>query len=292
MRLDFFVVGAQKAGTTTVHEYLKTHPKIYLPIEKETRYFSENISKGISWYINNFYKGSSPEQLKGEVCPDYMMYDSVPERIKEEFPKSKVILCLRNPVDRAYSHYKMSFLRKREAREFKLAVHSLMFAPKDNIVDRNFDYLKFGEYGRILEGFLEYFESDSIYIVFFEELIDNPDDEVKKIVKWLGEDPHLLGRDDKQAFNQSKEIRFSIIHSFIVYLQKSKSIKLALSMIVSRRKLRGIAKWIKYEVNTKEANLPCLESETREELVNYYQADIKKLEFLIDRPVPWEEYKA
>jgi len=291
MQLDFFVVGAQKAGTTTVHEFLSSHPNIYLPIEKETRFFSGQSDKSVSWYLDKYFRNAPASQLKGEVCPDYMMFSESPRLIKQSFPESKIIFCLRNPVDRAYSHYKMSYLRGRETRGFGDAIRELVNKPADSPVERSFDYLKFGEYGRIIDDFLEYFEAGSIFVMFFDDLIVNPENEVKKIIEWLGEDSKLLSSPKKQAFNQSKEIRFTILHSLINFLQDSKQIKHALSMIIDRGKLRKAAKWIKFELNTKEPNLPSLTPEARAELVEYYRADIKQLELKIGAQVPWVEYK-
>lgn len=106
---NFLIVGAQKCGTTSLHEYLYQHPQIYLPEGKETKFFAEDArySKGITYYEDVCFSTYSGESAVGEVDPDYMYFEQALERIAEhlDLRTTKLIFVLRNPVDRAFSHY-------------------------------------------------------------------------------------------------------------------------------------------------------------------------------------------
>ena len=104
---SFLGVGAQKAGTTTLHSLLGLHPDIFLPNKKEIHYFSLNYERGLSWYQSNF-DGAGLNQCIGEITPYYMFHPYVAERIVNDLGKIKAIVMLRDPVERSISHYKHS----------------------------------------------------------------------------------------------------------------------------------------------------------------------------------------
>ena len=102
---DFVIIGAQKAGTTSLYDLMTRHPSIAPAYDKELRYFSTYYDRGETWYRSNFpvVRG----QLTGESTPSYVFYSAAPSRMKKLLPNARIIVILRNPVDRAYSHYNM-----------------------------------------------------------------------------------------------------------------------------------------------------------------------------------------
>ncbi|MGH9436648.1 MAG: sulfotransferase family protein, partial [Terriglobia bacterium] len=108
-RLNFFVIGAMKAGTTSLHYYLKEHPGLFLPIEKEIPFFAmdELYERGMDWYLDEFFSKAGTGQLLGTVSPPYMLNSKAAERIYRALPDVKLIALLRDPIDRAKSQYKM-----------------------------------------------------------------------------------------------------------------------------------------------------------------------------------------
>ena len=125
---DFLVIGAQKAGTTSLFSLLSKHPNTYLPPGKEVRFFSSDLlyAKGAEWYFRENFRAAKPTDVTGEVSPQYMCHDKVPGRIKELLPNIKFIVILRHPLKRAFSHYQMSVRRGQENRDFVEAfAHSL-----------------------------------------------------------------------------------------------------------------------------------------------------------------------
>ena len=122
--LDFIIIGAMKAGTTSICKYLAQHEKLHLPPEKEAPFFSEDMrfKKGYLDYFNIFFKSASASALIGKVTPIYMMHPEVPSRIKQICPDVKMIAILRDPIERAYSHYHMAVRLKKETRTFEEAI--------------------------------------------------------------------------------------------------------------------------------------------------------------------------
>ena len=128
---DFYIIGVVKGGTTSLYNYLIEHPSIQPSVGKEIDYFGEYHSRGINWYrcafpfkghkffVNKFQK---KKFLTGEATPRYMEHPRVPERIKKITPNAKFIVLLRNPVDRAYSHYNMNVTGGDESLSFLEAI--------------------------------------------------------------------------------------------------------------------------------------------------------------------------
>ena len=104
---DFIIAGASKCGTSSIYYYLSCHPTILLSHKKELDFYRENYHRGINWYRAHFPAISDrADFLTGEATPNYLRFPQVARRIKDTFPKTKIIILLRNPVDRAISwHY-------------------------------------------------------------------------------------------------------------------------------------------------------------------------------------------
>lgn len=103
---DFIIIGVQKGGTTSLYSYLTQHPQIAPATQKEIHYFDFNFDKSTDWYCSHFSTSSEGEYLlAGEASPYYIFHPQVPQRIYDLFPQVKIIALLRNPVERAISHY-------------------------------------------------------------------------------------------------------------------------------------------------------------------------------------------
>lgn len=118
---DFLIIGVQKCGTTSLHEFICQHPCVIPPTKKEIHYFSTFYAQNIRWYKTHFpllIKKNILEKIKGhkvitgEASPYYIYHPLAAKRIRETIPEAKFIVIFRNPVDRAYSHYNHSFTRK------------------------------------------------------------------------------------------------------------------------------------------------------------------------------------
>ena len=118
---DFLVIGAQKAGTTALYAYLRWHPGITGPSWKEVSFFDRHWWRGEFWYRGQFPLRSG-QRLVGEASPSYLFHPLAPERVRSLVPEAKLIALVRDPVDRAYSHYQHEVALGREPLSFEDAL--------------------------------------------------------------------------------------------------------------------------------------------------------------------------
>ncbi|UCC30568.1 MAG: sulfotransferase domain-containing protein, partial [Phycisphaerales bacterium] len=127
---DFLIIGTQKGGTTSLYRYLTGHPRILSAVVKEVRFFNRDYHKGPLWYRAHFPtyirkwaagKLGAGHTLTGEATP-YLFHPHAPKRVHSLVPDARLIVLLRNPVDRAYSHYQHHVTRGRESLSFEEAI--------------------------------------------------------------------------------------------------------------------------------------------------------------------------
>ncbi len=188
---QFICVGSQKAGTTSLFNIIKQHSGIFLPDIKEVHFFDNenNYSKGLSFY-SFFFKKALESQIKGEFTPNYMYLDLVPERIFKNLGENlKFIFLLRNPADRAFSHYKMRIGRGEEKNTFKNAVMLELDELKKSEYTLKHKYIDIGFYDVQISRFLKYFDKKNMFFMLFEdEFLNNREQTVKKLLYFLGVD--------------------------------------------------------------------------------------------------------
>src|SRR5512134_2872554 len=105
-KLDFIIIGAQKAGTTALFRYLRRHPRIYMPLEKEIPFFSDDVLYARGWeqFARRYYGHAPPDRLWGKATPRYMIHPDCPSRIRATMPDTRLIALLRDPIERCISH--------------------------------------------------------------------------------------------------------------------------------------------------------------------------------------------
>jgi hypothetical protein len=222
--LDFIVVGAQKAGTTSLFQYLRHHPEISLPAAKEAPYFSHDTAYALGWNaylesLGHYDADVDPERKWGTVTPHYMVggvyeatdevatargYDerTVPLRIHQRLPNVRLVAVLRDPVERALSHHRMMVRTGRERRSFDDAIDELLvpatLAHSRKRPGEITGYVAWGEYGRILAGYFDVFSREQIMVVFTSELERDPALLLSRIEAFIGVsadfEPENLGR--------------------------------------------------------------------------------------------------
>lgn len=172
---DFLVCGAMKAGSTSLFHYLNKHPQISMYKKKEVHFFDDdkNFGKGIEWYKKHF-KSFGSDIINGEITPGYMLLEKVPPRIKKIIPNVKLIFIVRNPIERAWSHYQHMVRRGLEDKDFLNA----LISEKKRIVKnerelRKFSYVERGMYAKQISRYLEIFNEDQIKILLLEDLRGN-----------------------------------------------------------------------------------------------------------------------
>lgn len=197
MRPDFLVIGAMKAGTTSLHQYLRTHPGAFLPGRKEIDFFSidTNWARGPAWYERHFASAPSGARL-GEASPSYAKHPEHPraaERIASFAPDVRLVYSVRDPVQRLLSHYEHEVARGREAR------------PLSDALEADPRYLDTSRYGLQLDRYLEHLPADHILVVDAEELRDAREAVMSRMFRFLDLDPAWDGYADDPELYTSRE---------------------------------------------------------------------------------------
>lgn len=202
---DFLVIGANKCGTTTLYNYLVEHPSIESASKKEIHFFDNpsNFSKGLSWYraqfpIKNLIPSKPKQNSTGEASPAYLFHPMVPQRVAKYLPDAKIIVMLRNPVDRAYSHYQMTRRNGNEVLTFADAISKesdrvdwilKKMQQEDSFYDIayvRYSYLSRGIYVDQLQRWTELFDQKQILVLKSEDFFSNPQAVLERTINFLG----------------------------------------------------------------------------------------------------------
>lgn len=209
---DFMIIGAMKCGTSSLYSYITQHPKIIGARKKEVHYFDWNYEKGTDWYKSNFpLQGkNNATKLTGEGTPMYMFCPVIAKRIHEQCPDIKLIVLLKNPVDRAISHYYHSLRSGREDKSIMDALLAEEDRTRESIErmsqgdckwDKNLiwhTYKSRGLYLDQIEDYWQYFDPDQILILSTEQLTVTFDKEMAKVFSFLGVDAEFIVPDLRQ----------------------------------------------------------------------------------------------
>ncbi len=182
---DFICVGAQKAGTTYLFHMLNKHKDIYLPPKKELFFFNlqRNYSLGLKKYSSELTEGYSGQSVLGEISTTYMYDCNVPKRMFDLLRgEIKIIFMLRNPVDRAYSHYIMN---KKTGREKTFSFFNALRLEARGEAKTN--YINYGLYARHIKPFLKYFDKKNMFFIVFDDLFSENENFIgSELSKFLG----------------------------------------------------------------------------------------------------------
>lgn len=177
---NFIVVGAQKAGTTSLYQYLRGHPQVFMPATKELNFFVENFAwrRGLDWYANHF-RGAGDAVAIGEASPTYSMYPLLPgvaERMAATIPDVRLVYVLREPVARMRSGYIDALAVGSEDRPIKEAL----------LLDNR--YLIPSSYALQIEHLLEHFDRAQLLVILAEDLRHRRADTLARVFEFLGVD--------------------------------------------------------------------------------------------------------
>jgi len=282
---NFFIVGAPKAGTTSLYEYLKNIPGIFMSPVKEPNYFSVNtvpdnhpILKPIrdkKKYLQLFEKVTN-EKIVGEASPDYLADKDTPSLIHQIIPDARILISLRDPVERAFSDY---LIHLRQGL-MKLSFHEEL----QNELNQKIDLtqpncrLEYGFYFQSVQRYLEVFDSTQIKIIIFEEFIKDTKAVIKDILQFLDVNSTLNDFDD-EVHNPYQGPRGSVAQHLLTSETASKISKKILPSSTRRM--------IREKILISKKPKPNMEHQDRDRLIKYYLEDVKKLENLLDKKLPW-----
>lgn len=233
LRPSFIIVGAQKAGTTSLYKYLTQHPEIEATLEKEVHYFDLNYDKPLSWYQSFFPLKKNNGKITGEASPYYMFHPYAIKRIADFNSDMKIIVLLREPASRAISHYYHEVrlgretLGMREAfnRENERMDEELEKFKKDQYYigynHQRFSYQSRGDYSSQIKEIIRYFKQENIKIIDSKEFFKHTSETVSDVLKFLDVDPTLeiktekkFNAWEKKADPEEKEIKAELKTKF------------------------------------------------------------------------------
>lgn len=275
MKVGIFIVGAPKSGTTSLHYYMNEHPEILMSSVKEPDFFSDKeiVDQGL-YYVtsrintlqkyHNLFLDKNNEKIFGESSVSYLFYPEVPKKIKKYNTESKIIIMLRNPVDRAFSHYLM---------DFKLGLISDRFEDVFNKKEglKFQQYFLLGNYYSQVKRYFDAFSKENVHIIWYSDFKKDAEKEVQKVFKFI-------------SVNSYYKVNFENVHNRFS-MPKSKVIRKIYSIVWFRKLLSfllpsTIVRFIRSTLFKKE-NKPRITTKLRKILTEYYLDNICKLESLL-----------
>lgn len=280
-KVDFFIVGAAKAGTTSLYSYLNKHPEIEMSTIKEPDYFSnEFIEKQSLYYkkesiksLNKYHSlySDTKNLIRGEASVSYLFYEKVPKKIFKYNSRSKVIIMLRNPSDRAYSHYlmdkRLGFVRE----SFENIVHKKSTHKNSALFYQQ--YIELGQYAFQIKNYFDVFSKKNILIIDYDDFIYDSSEVLNKVCVFLNVENRSFSNTNKvynKYTNPSNKLvkilyTFRFLREFIGnFFSESLKIKIQALFFTDEKK-------------------PTLNSEIQIFLKEYYKVELEKLSKLLNQ---------
>lgn len=290
---DFMIIGAFKGGNKSLWYYLKEHPEIFMCPIDETRYFSyygkqinykgpgdtkfNNKSITIFDEYKRLFNGVKNEKVIGESSSIYFYKRETAERIKSIIPEMKFIICLKNPVERAFSNF---IQKRRNGEEFIKSFENALLQEnkrKINNYSPAWYYLEKGFYYDCLKNYLEIFNKDQIKVYLFEDIVDNPQNVINNIFGFLEVSKNFMP-DTKVNIDETFLPKSTHFHSILKHRWViSKNTKNFLPSSLNQKLTLLLKKfWENNKIN------PQLSVETKTNLLKIYREDILKTQKLIN----------
>lgn len=302
---DFLVIGAVKAGTTSLHAYLSQHPDVYLTPIKETNFFSRNDMKFEHFrkdyqydtelnYTSYLARSPLPKKhiahvpdtatyqalfreiqannLTGEVCNSYLICPSSAQTIKAHNPQTKIIAVLRNPAERAFSQYLMNIKEGKTTESDFLTELEADALQTHQGWGVSHQYRELGHYYKQIKRYYDVFPADQIKLLFFEDFKADPQKFLNDLFDFLG--LPLADIDTETRLNEAGKPRLGKLNFLLTQL----------GIIAFLKKLfPGNIRQQLAKVMYTQKGLPSLQNNEREQLMDYYKEGIEGLEKLLGR---------
>ncbi len=286
---NFLIIGAAKAGTSSLHYYLRQHPQIFMPFLKEPMFFAleneelnfRNPDQGINKYsitkledYQSLFEGVTDEIAIGEASPIYLYSKKAAERIKHYIPEAKLIVVLRNPVDRAFSCYTHLLREGYEKLPFLEALSEENNRIKDNWAHL-WHYKTAGYYYQQLKPYVDNFRTEQLRVFLYDDFVNNPQGFLREVFNFLCVDENF--KPDMTRMNVSGLPKSRILHDFFAKKNIVRSGIQALFPGNFRTHLAGKIK--SWNLGAK----PGISFEDRKVLLEDFSEDVQRLQVLIDK---------
>jgi len=282
---DFFIVGGSRCGTTSLYSYLKQHPDVFLPERKEPHYYSSQSTPLPYWLLPlksiitkqdylQLFEDSKENMIVGDASSTYLMNLDAPKLIFEDNPNAKIIISLRNPIDRTYTAYLAQYRSGNEKRSFGESIRRDFSAITGEELQRqsalNSDYYEY------VKNYYHYFPKEHIKIIIFEEFIKNPKQTMKELLHFLN-----LSTELNIKYEQYNEFKFPKNEVSKAIVNNRFIVNISLALIPAK-----IRHYIFRRLVTRTK--PLMLEKDRDFLKEKYVMGVKKLESLLNKNLPWE----
>jgi len=282
MKVDFFIVGAPKAGTTSLYHYLNEHPQIEMSLQKEPDYFSDKEIQIQGLYYsknridtvekyNGLFNTQKKDVIFGEGSVSYLFYPTVAQDIKVYNPMAKIIIMLRNPIERAFSHYLMDYRLGLVSDSFEDIINKKSKHKNAHLFYQQ--YIKVGEYAAQLKRYCDIFDKKNILLIDYENFKSDVTGTMNSVYSFLNISAEFSVDINKKhnTFTMPKNKLIRFVYSFVI-------IRNILSFIFPK----NIIKAVRLILFTKDKK-PKLLEETRNQLKHYFSNDVRLLGNLIGK---------
>ncbi|MDQ0482436.1 sulfotransferase family protein [Guptibacillus hwajinpoensis] len=285
---NLFIVGAAKAGTTSLYSHLQKHPKILMSNIKEPHFFSDinpmknqqhniQVASSEKEYLNLF-KSNINYQYLGDASPSYLWDKDVPKRIYQKSARSKIIILLRDPIERAYSHYLMDVREGLQKLPFLEAIHE-DFAREEKGWGISHLYIELGLYFDQVKRYIDQFGAEEVKILMFEDFKKNPQNTLAGICEFLNIDYDLFV---DTSFNENYNSYAAPKNKLAQNIMGNSIIRRASKKFFPK----SIREFVRSNLLLKSTEKPLMEPEAKEYLQNIYLEDVCKLEVLLGKKLP------
>lgn len=285
---NFICPGAARSATTALYYLLIQHPQVFLPGIKESRFFSRDYEKGLDWYEQTYYADAKDEIAIGDISPVYLIDDRCAERIYRSLgAETKLIFMLRDPIERAYSHYGMLVHHQFEDLPFEEAIardegDRIAKSLKHYNHEYGFQYLKESSYSHLIQRYLEYFKPGRMKYVVFEEFTSDMERHLPDILGFLGvHDRHDF---DFNVYKNPRAVAGSSRANRLFY--RNPLFQKIRDQIQSKTgwKTQSLLKKLKNTLLTnRRSGVPVMDETVRRQLVDYFKDETVRLEGLLGR---------
>ena len=288
MEPNFFIVGGSKCGTTNISYYLDLHQDVFISELNEPYYFckwdmSNEIRKSMITDEKKYLKlfeSAKTQKMIGEATPSYLHSPNSARMIKERFPESKIIISVRNPIERAYSGYLSNELRVNNNQTFRAMIdeHKKLIDEQKFFI---YNILEPGFYSKHIRRFQDKFGKEKIKIIIFEEYIKKTEETIESILDFLGLDNRIdFVEQPKMGYRKPKN-RFGKIAFENNFVRKMAT---TLIPTVTRQKIGE-------KFLLEETKKPPMQDDDRQFLKNLYEQDVRDLTSLLDKELPWDNFR-
>lgn len=287
--LDFLIIGAQKSASTYVHKCLEEHPEVTMPNGEVTVFEDPDYQSNGPDLLKDMYKSNYASQIKkGIKRPDYLAKKECAQRIFAHSPKAKLIITLRNPLDRAISAY-FHYMRMGLLTIKPLNVGMESILKGENQEPKGMDVISYGFYYEQIQNYLYYFDRNQILILFDDEIRLDPLSSMRKVYRFLEIDEfyspkNINSKANIGVYNLKRLYCYRFISKLIYKYNEDNTRLFKRTNIISRaisKAFNSIDRFIL--ANLFKESKPSLDSTIKNKLIETYTTDTDNLEIMLNK---------